>query len=519
MVRNTRIRRNTLPVLEIIGAILIIIAMIVFITQLSAFSKERRNLPLSMVMGDVPVGGLSRIEAQAYLENVYGNPVTVILGQEELHLLPAQVSFQIDSESMLSQADELRTEGTFWTGFWDYLWNRPEQQYSIPLVADYSTDQLKSWVEDVAQRYNREPSSPQVNVDGTITGDGAEGMKINTEKTLELIDSALMTPVNRVVEIPMESEEALEVEISTLDRMVREYILSSGFQGLVSVYVIDLQTGEEVELAIDMRDLDNPEDVTCDVAFASTSTIKIPIMAEYFRYMDELPLPYELEKIEITMTLSGNWSANSMLLDIGGGDQITGTQIVTGSMQNTLGLTNTFIAAPFDEEVTTFLTTPAFTAARDGSCINTNPDIAMQTTPRDLAVLLEMIYACAETGGGGLVAAYGDQFNQTECQMMLDIMSQNFEGQLIMAGVPEDVVVAHKHGWASDTHSDAGIVFSPGGDYVIAFFLWAEVDWLPAALSFPVMEGLSATVFNYFNPDKVDVPRRGINTDVLEGGE
>lgn len=508
-----------LPVLEMIGAFLVLIAMGVFILQLSAFSKERQDLPASMQMGDVPVGGLSRVEAQAYLESVYGNPVTVMVRGEELHLLPSQVGFQIDSDTMLAQADEIRTEGTFWTGFWDFLWNRPEQPYTIPLAADYSEEQLENWVKDVAQRYNREASSPQVSAEGAIVGTGSEGQKVDQEESIELLGKALMTPVNRMVELPMESEAALEIEVSTLEKMLREYILSTGFQGLVSVYVIDLQTGDEVEMAIDMRDLNNPADVTCDVAYASTSTIKIPILTEYFRYLDELPLPYEMEKVEITMTLSGNWSANSMLLDIGGGDQIAGTQIVTDSMRNTLGLTNTFIAAPFDEEVTTFLTTPAFTAARDGSCINTNPDIAMQTTPRDLAVLLEMIYACAEYEGGGLLAAYGDQFTQTECEMMLDIMSQNEEGQLIMAGVPEDVTVAHKHGWASDTHSDAGIVFSPGGDYVITFFLWAEIDWLPAALSFPVMEGISATVFNYFNPDMVDVPRRGINTDVLTGDE
>jgi hypothetical protein len=101
--------------------------------------------------------------------------------------------------------------------------------------------------------------------------------------------------------------------------------------------------------------------------------------------------------------------------------------------------------------------------------------------------------------------------------MMIDFLSRNEEGVLIMAGVPQDVEVAHKHGWTTDTHGDAGIVFSPGGDYVLTMFLWADTEWLPVSISFPLIEGISAATFNYFNPDLVLEPRRGLGEDITDG--
>jgi len=508
-------RRGGLPLLEIVGTALVLIATVLFVNQLSKFSAARQSLPPGLLMGGVPVGGLSRTEAKAYVEQVYGSPVTVIYNDQELRLNPNEVGFRVNSDVMLSQADELRTEGTFWAGFWDYIWRRPEQAYSIDLTAEYSEELLRSWIADVSVRYDRPPVPAQAEGSGLAFTGGQDGVTLDTEASIPLIEEALQRPVNRTVTLITEQQQAPQVGSDTLRNMLTEYILSTHFQGVVSVFVIDLKTGEEVEINLDMRDLDNPHEVDCEIAYAAMSTMKIAVMTEYFRYLDFLPLPYEYEKVDITMVQSGNWSANSMLLDIGFGSQERGVEIVTESMRDVLGLENTFVAAPYDEEVEVYVSTPAREAARNGDCIDTRADPAMQTTPQDLAALLDMIYQCAEFNGGGLIAAYGEQFTQTECKMMLETMGRNLEGQLILAGVPEDVIVAHKHGWATDTHADSGIVFSPGGDYVLSMFLWAEVDWLPATLSFPVMEGISAATFNYFNPDLINVPRRGLNPELF----
>ena len=510
-------RRSQFPILEIAGVGMVLIAVIVLVSQLGSFSAERQRMPASLVMGGVPVSNLSRAKSQAYIEQVYGSPVTVWYKDQELRLEPAAVSFHVNSESMLANADEHRTEGTtFWSGFWDYIWRRPEQTIDVNLTADYSEDQLNAWLSDVAARYDRPPIPAQPVLQNLSFANGQPGYSLEQEKSLGMLEEALLRPTNREVHLIIDERSADRPGMQTLKQLIIQYIAAKKFQGVASVYIIDLQTGEEIQLNVDNRSL-MPVELNCDIAYASTSMIKIPIMVNFFRYLDWVPEKGtdDYKNLIETMTQSGNVSANAMLFKIGEDDAQAGADSVT-AMVNNLGLHNTFLAVPLitDPEAKAlpvpYISTPAREAARDGTCVNTRPDEGAQSTVKDLASLLDMIYQCAEYGGGGLIAAYPDEITQDECKMMLDFMKQNEEAPLIRAGVPVDTPVAHKHGWVFDTHGDSGIVFSPGGDYVLSMMLWGDVsDWMAISLTFPVMEGISAGAFNYYNPDMVSVPRRG----------
>ena len=85
------------------------------------------------------------------------------------------------------------------------------------------------------------------------------------------------------------------------------------------------------------------------------------------------------------------------------------------------------------------------------------------------------------------MAIYPDELTPDECQAIIDLMILNEEGNLIRFGVPEGIPVSHKHGWARATHADAGIVMSPGGDFVIVEYLDQPGDWLLADISFPIL--------------------------------
>jgi hypothetical protein len=304
---------------------------------------------------------------------------------------------------------------------------------------------------------------------------------------------------------------AREADMPALESHIAAYLEANQFRGVMSVYVIDPQTGDEMALDIDLRQ-GAPAYPSCDIAYAGLSTIKLAILIEYFRYLGWEPGPHEQDAIDKAITQSSNLLANVMLAEIGYGDPYLGAQRVTESMQY-LGLRNTFILVPYgDETPPAHYSTPALEAARSGDCVNTLPDPTMQTTPRDLALLLDMIYQCSEWGSGGLIAAYPDDITQGECQAMIEVLSLNTQGNLIRAGVPEGIQVAHKHGYGlSDTMSDAGIVFSPGGDYVIVMFLWEETNWLNAYESFPLMRDVSAAAFNTFNPNLIYAPRMSID--------
>ncbi len=83
-------------------------------------------------------------------------------------------------------------------------------------------------------------------------------------------------------------------------------------------------------------------------------------------------------------------------------------------------------------------------------------------------------------------------------------MSGNRIDRLIELGVPPGTRVAHKNGWWFETSADAGIVFSPGGDYVLVVYTWerdTDGNNLPTIASWELIEEISRLVYNAFNPD------------------
>lgn len=503
MMNSTRGGRGGFPVLEVVGLLLILGATLLFVRELSGYSRERQQLPQGLVLGGVPVSGLSRDEAKAYLERVYGADISIEFQGQEIRLNPDQIGFQVNSEEMLARAS---TTDTFWSGFWNYLWRRPAEPMSIELSSDYSEELLDSWIDDVAARYDRPAASASARLDTLSFSEGQSGYTLDREAAKQAIREVLTQPVRRRVTFTTNETEVERPGLDTLRSLLVDYLQSEDYDGVASVYVIDEQTGDEMRLDVDLRQ-GAPVYLDCDIAYAGLSTMKIPLTMEYFRWLVDI-YPYEMDVIVATLTESSNINANFMLRDIGNNDMMAGTQVFNNSMRK-LGLENTFLVAPYDEEdPPDYYSTPAREAAQSGACINTNPDPYMQTTPEDMTMMLDMIYQCAEYGGGGLMAAYPGDITQEECQLMLETMQGNDEGKLILAGVPSDVEVAHKHGYTYDTISDAGVVLSPGGDYVLVMFLWSDVDWL-AGTAFPLMEGISTATFNYFNPDLINAPRQG----------
>jgi len=172
----------------------------------------------------------------------------------------------------------------------------------------------------------------------------------------------------------------------------------------------------------------------------------------------------------------------------------------------TLGLQNTFLAG--------FFCTPQdpcpmlqqfYTPSNKRVDNNTNPDTYNQTTPSDMGMLLQDIYLCSQNGGGALVAAFPGQISQASCQEMIQYLQQDKLGALIQAGVPEGTVVAHKHGWVTDIQSgvmnhvsDAGIVYTPGGNYILTIYVYHPVQALWDVVS-PMYAELSRALYNYFN--------------------
>ena len=137
-----RDKPNT-ALLEWAAILTVLAAAGVLILQIVAYSRVRAQMQAGMIIADIPVGGLTAVEAGALLSRVYAAPVELHYREEVFLLDPTAISFRLDLESMLARADTFRSETSFWRGFWEYLWNRPGQLVSVPIEVEYSAAQLE----------------------------------------------------------------------------------------------------------------------------------------------------------------------------------------------------------------------------------------------------------------------------------------------------------------------------------------------------------------------------------------
>lgn len=303
-----------------------------------------------------------------------------------------------------------------------------------------------------------------------------------------------LTPTPPVVRVSSLSDAAPAPDptFQALGDDLWSLMLQAGFEPetsrLGALFLLDLQTGQAVTFGN-------------QIAFSGMSLNKIAILAALYRALDNPPRAGEAMTIANTMVCSENTSSNEMLAIIGQGDPFRGAQQVTAFMQQ-LGLRNSFLMAPFviDPNNVPQPTIPIAPPVTAADKTITQPDPWNQMTVDDLGWLLGSIYQCAYNGSGPLLEAFAGAFEPRECRQMLHAMSSNRIGALIEAGVPAGTRVAHKHGWIADTHGDAGVVFTPGGDFVLVTALH-NPTWLDFSESFPLIAEITRRVYNYYNPD------------------
>lgn len=489
--------RRSISSLRWISVFLILGAVILTTMQLARFSRIRASFPPGMVIAGVPVGGLDRASsAQRLLEIYTATPVELRYGAASIHLNPSVVEFKLDLDSMLAAADQARTQQSFWIDYWNYLWGRPTSPIEIPLRASFSEARLRAFLaEEVAARYDQPPTAAMPEVGTVNFRAGQQGSSLDVDRAVPLVESALRSPTRRSVDLPLSRAAPLRPSFRNLEILLKQTIEISGFEGLVGLYLLDLQTAEEMHFAYRQGE-DVP--VRPDIAFTAASIIKIPIMVSVYRRIGENPDSETIRLLGEMIEKSGNDPADWVMERVI--DRTRGPLLVTEDMQ-ALGLENTFLAGQFYPGAP--LLAAVQTPANQRSDVNTDPDVYNQTTPSDMGMLLEDIYQCTTTGGGALTAVFPGEFSQAECQTMITYLTRNKLPSLITAGLPEGTRIAHKHGWVTyfgvmNTLGDAGIVYTPGGNYVLVIFLHhpEQLIWEPAS---QLVAELSRAVYNYYN--------------------
>ncbi len=475
---------------------LIFLAVLLTGIQLVNYSRIRANFPDGMVIAGVPVGGLNQQDAAERLVEAYGVPVELRYGTAVIQIKPNVVGFEIDLEGMIAAADLQRTNQPFWPAFWDYLWNRLPAPQEIPLRATISQDRLRSYLKDeIALRYDQPPIASMPVPGSTNFSPGSPGTTLDVDRAVTLISDALESPSSRVVNLTFGQTSAPRPSMQNLQILIQQIIDINKFDGLGEIYLLDLQSGQDMDFAYQQGK--NPTPV---ISFSGASTIKLAIMTATMRRVKEPLIEDVNTQMGLMIEQSSDVAPDHLMQTYI--DPTVGPLDVTADMK-ALGLQNTFLAGFFyaGAPLLKHIVTPGNSRADE----QTQPDSYNQTTPSEMGQLLADIYQCAQNGGGTFAAVFPGQLTQSKCRTMVTFMVGDKIAQLLQAGLPDGTEFAHKHGWEVDPSdgvihhmSDAGIVYSPGGNYVIAIYLYHPVQILFEPVNAMVAQ-ISTAVYNYFN--------------------
>lgn len=507
-----RQRTRGFPLIIAVSGVMLLLGFIIGATELIAYSEEYNAVTTTfgddVTIGGIQVGGLTEADRLATLESVYvEQPITLVYEGSPILMTPQQVGFRLNTEAMTAAANA-QLGADYWGGFWDFLWRRNANAIDIPLYAVYDPADIRNYLQqEVAARYDVTTGTSGFDLASFTFVSAAGGTQLDIDASIALIERAMFqpNPQNRVITLPTARTQGRDVTIEDLESAILQYLNAetrfnwNGPDAAMSVFIMDMQTGEEVGIN---------EYLLHD----GLSTLKVGILINFFRHRIQAPTAQQKYDLLNAVACSDNGSANT-LVDATSEDptswadgfrKLRRTYCEAGAVHTQL-TTHLFIG-PAGEG---FVAPDYYTQIGLGTCENANfipldtnvatgADFQNQTTAADMGTMMMHLYDCAEYGSG-LATIMEGQITQTECQQTIELLRGTNFKHMSELGVPEGTDIAHKVGYFADTGGDVGVVYTPGGDYVFAMYLWENGQ--PDSSQWDVFGNINRIAYNYFNPD------------------
>ena len=475
----------------VFGGLFLLFALLIAVVDYASFQKPQSVYPNGISVEGIPLGGLDHARAEARLTEAFSVPVELHYQQARIQFTPTELGFSPDYTATLTELEQNLPKRSWFK----HLWVKTEatNPLDLPLIAEVDLDQTQAFLTQVIPpRYDQPATATVPILYSTNYQPGQPGYSLQSLATaVDDIKAALLSPDQRVVSLDVQETPALPLDRANLEIFLKQTIQLEKFNGLIEVYQRDLTTGEIMHIALRAN-----QNVTPDVAYSAASTIKIPIMLSAMRRLEE-PLPSQASNWMFQMIADSlNPPADGLMKAYMDND--SGPLMVTADLRE-LGYQNTFLAGYFEpgSPLLERISTPA-NQRRD---IFLDPDFYNQTVPSETGDLLWKIYRCANQNE----PMFGGQVTPSECQQMLSYLLENRIHALIEAGLPPEGRAAHKHGWTNDldglihTISDSGVVYTPGGDYVLVIFAYTENQFLYDTAN-QLFAKLSQSIYNAYNP-------------------
>ena len=272
-----------------------------------------------------------------------------------------------------------------------------------------------------------------------------------------------------------------------LNLKLRELV--KNFQGDVGIYVQNLKTGKIAQ-------------INADTIFPTASMIKVPIMCGVFDKIEKGELKYDESLVYKDSLL---YAGEDIL-----GSFKDGEKIKLGKVQM-LSITTSDNTASLwlqklvgGENINKWLEANGFnstrinsrTAGREGDWRKYGWG---QTTPREMAVLVKMIYQ-------------GTAVSPAASERMYRNMVRIYWDAEALSQIPPYVQAASKQGALDRSRSEVVLVNAPHGDYVFCIVTKNQKDtsWISDNEGYRIIRSLSKLLWNYFEPKSQWKPAAGI---------
>jgi hypothetical protein len=471
-----------LPSVALAVIAVVVLAVVAVVAVLASFFGSRDRLPSRTWMGEVEVSGLTVAEAVSLTHRVLQEPVILRYQTTTVALRPSDIDFTLNDAAASQLLDAVLRGQQGLDRLPAYL-GGVTATHRLAAPVQYSDAQLDEFLYQLAGQFNRDASQPQVDAGTLAVTAGRNGLSLDIGEAKDSVLAALASSTRRMVDLPVDVVPAPATGPQALGDLIQARLSAFAGDGRIAgVYLKDLRTGQEYAL-------------NGDVAFSAGGWLRLAIALEAYRVTDG-PLPAPAQNALTAMLADGSAArADDVLLGIGRGDAMAGVDQVNALLKKA-GLASTFIAQPPGSGAPP----PAVvTPANSRADVSTDPDPVAQSTPTEIGLLLEMVEQC-RAGTGALVLAFAGQFGTDKCAQYQDLVAAQRIGALIKAVAPDATVIG-RQSWDDNTHGDAALVRSPGGDYLLTVVLHSAggLNWADTS---SIIQDIARAAYSFFNPGR-----------------
>ena len=253
-----------------------------------------------------------------------------------------------------------------------------------------------------------------------------------------------------------------------------------GFHGVAGLYVKNLKTGKVAA-------------VNADTLFPTASMVKIPILVGIMDKLEKGEYTYH-QQLEYKDSLL--YAGEDILGSFKSGEKITLSKVIMlmlTTSDNTASLwlqslagTGTRINEILDSVGLKYTRVNSRTPGRED---NRKQFGWGQTTPREMATLMEKIYS-------------GQVISDSAGKKMIRLLGRNYFDEVSISQVPPDIFVASKHGCVNASRSETLLVMAPNGPYIFSIITKDQSDqsWEQSNEGWVLARTISALLWKYFEP-------------------